>query len=85
MELVLLAGVITFATTALYVAGGWLLTRSRSVCPACRAKKLENVDANLYACEACGAEFVREPAGLVPREAWDRGMREPPAVAKVIE
>ncbi|MEO8841044.1 MAG: hypothetical protein ABI591_22620 [Kofleriaceae bacterium] len=98
VELVLVAGGLIAGVAGAYLGFGWLLTRSRRVCPACLAKKLATtggalVDGEIgggleshYTCEACDAEF-RELGndGLVPLEAWDRGARVPPPVAIIRE
>lgn len=98
MELVLAASGIIAGVAAMYFGGGWLVTRHRTTCPACRAKKLvmtaytrvdppaEHSHYNSYTCEACRAEFRKwGNAGMVTREAWDRGARAPPPVAIVRE
>ncbi len=39
-----------------------------------------------YTCTACGAQFARwKHGGLIPKEAWDRGVREAPPKATVVE
>jgi hypothetical protein len=99
MELVLVAGGIIAGVAGMYFGGGWLITRHRNVCPACRARKLETTgftrvnppsehgsSYSSHTCEACGAEFRKwENAGMVTREAWDAGAREPPPVAIIRE
>ena len=98
MELILVAGALIAGVAGTYVGLGWLITRSRGACPACRAKALRDTglthvsDAtgggwfNSYACEACSAEFRQWcKNGLVPLEAWERGVREPPPVAIIHE
>jgi hypothetical protein len=66
--------------------------RRRSKCPACGAKKLALVqvtrglewppqgrplDLAMFRCEGCGARFGRQGNGsLIPKEAWDAGMRD---------
>lgn len=98
MELILVAGGLIAGVAGAYFGAGWLITRSRPMCPACLAKKLAttggarvNSDTgggleSHYTCEACGAEF-RELGndGLVPLEAWNRGVRAPPPVAIIRE
>jgi hypothetical protein len=98
VELILVAGGLIAGVAGAYLGFGWLVSRSRHVCPACLAKKLATTGGALvngkttggleshYTCEACGAEFREiNKAGLVPLEAWERGVREPPPVAIVRE
>jgi hypothetical protein len=99
MELVLAAGGIIAGVAGAYFGFGWLLVRHRGVCPTCRAKKLETTgfwrvnppcefgsSYSGFKCEACAAEFRKwENGGMVTREAWDAGAREPPPVAIVRE
>ncbi len=57
-------------------------------CPACLQKRLALVDGRKgptesswteYRCRGCNEAFrSRGQQGLVPLEAWERGMREPP-------
>ena len=88
MELILVAGGLIAGVAGTYLGVGWLVTRSRLACPSCLAKKLATtggaLDETHYKCEACGAECrQRGNDGLVPLEAWDRGVRSPPPVAIV--
>jgi len=98
VELILVAGGLIAGVAGMYFGGGWLLTRSRGVCPACRAKALRDIGLtkvyggkgggyyNEYACESCHSKFRQWMRnGLVPLEAWERGVREPPPVAIVRE
>jgi hypothetical protein len=98
VELILVAGGLIAGVAGTYFGFGWLVTRSRRVCPACRAKKLRDTGLTkvsnstgggwymAYACEACAAEFRQwKNNGLVPLEAWNQGAREPPPVAIVRE
>jgi hypothetical protein len=98
VELFLVAGGLIAGVAGLYFGGGWLLTRFRGVCPACRAKALRDVGLSQvdraghggyfheYVCDACHSVFRQWMRnGLVPLEAWERGVREPPPVAIVRE
>jgi hypothetical protein len=98
VELILVAGGLIAGVAGTYLGFGWLLTRSRGVCPACRAKALRDIGLtkvnsgagggyfNEYACDRCRSVFRQWMRnGLVPLEAWERGVREPPPVAIVRE
>ena len=59
--------------------------RPRRRCPACRALLLRWTGQN-YRCLGCNAEFFEEHAkGLVTKEAWEAGAREPIPGARIVE
>jgi len=59
--------------------------RPRRRCPACRALLLRWTGRN-YRCVGCSAEFFEEgDKGLVSKEAWEAGAREPIPGARIID
>jgi hypothetical protein len=89
--LVLVVGLVCGGMT-MYMGAMIGVMRRRSKCPACGAKKLALVqvtrglewppqgrplDLAMFRCEGCGARFGRQGNGsLIPKEAWDAGMRD---------
>lgn len=59
--------------------------RPRRRCPACRLLQLKWTDGS-YRCNACNAVFFEEDGkGLVTKEAWEAGAREPIPGARIVE
>ncbi|MFT3699080.1 MAG: hypothetical protein QM831_38395 [Kofleriaceae bacterium] len=99
MELLVFAGGLIVCTVGAIAGGGYLIGRRRELCPACNRKKLKVTGGVLasarvpegngwsteYTCDACSAKFARWKNGdLIPKEAWDRGVREAPPVATIV-
>jgi tRNA(Ile2) C34 agmatinyltransferase TiaS len=59
--------------------------RPRRRCPACRVLLVVR-EHDHFRCRACGAEYYEEGGkGLVPKEAWLAGAREPIPAARLVE
>ncbi|HEX4423582.1 MAG TPA: hypothetical protein VH165_36985 [Kofleriaceae bacterium] len=93
MDVVLsLGAVLLVAVVVVLLIANGLSFVMRRRCLDCRRKSLDYLSFSAprpgpwgFRCKHCGAEFCRQPGGpLVPRAAWDEGVRGEIPEARVI-